>query len=677
MRRLVEEEEVERKGGRVRRLSKESADRLRSSLLDCTQTFVSVVRALVETILDSCCVQPPPPAAASADTEGERRQVKVLLDCSELTCRVQSEGFGADPELVLRDETFKVLTQFATISLVTRPRGALETREFLWKQGKLVSSGQSKVVLHSYSSWFVVKDLLCNIPVRRNMLVRTRDQRHTVLLRNELFPAVVSSRHVSFEFATWPDSRKIFASQAMCPLPVVLVNTFEIERKNLLQISVKTPEETKLSLYYLKDWRHQQQVLFEHVLLDGKVATFEAIASTLKHAAGNLFREELDGRSRRRSNPSFSFLLDIRHSNDKSRKSSGSKEARQLGDIDGGGEALDRLIQTLLSFERKKTTKATKGMTCQKLPFKIVKNSSHLKKHRGLEEGFPSFPLRGHSAFQCMGCCVEGCGQQGLAPAYEMEEVDGDADPKLSVSKVRDLAFLGKNLLPGKISREMIGRCSCLGQVDKKFVAAVTGSTLLLFDQHAADERLILDHLTLKTTENLKNGLNSFECVAPMAFQATIEERYTVDSYANRLREWGWEASYCTTSKRMLVTRIPCIDGRKLTLLDLRDYLHQLQITCGSKSMPKAITYVLGSRACKRAVKFGDSLTMNQCKALVDGMRETRMPFQCAHGRPTCVPLVDMAKLAQLEQVLQKKRKRTFDFERLRKKEREERDEGM
>lgn len=37
---------------------------------------------------------------------------------------------------------------------------------------------------------------------------------------------------------------------------------------------------------------------------------------------------------------------------------------------------------------------------------------------------------------------------------------------------------------------------------------------------------------------------------------------------------------------------------------------------------------------------FGDRLDLDQCTRLVKQLARTELPFQCAHGRPSLVPLV-------------------------------------
>lgn len=39
---------------------------------------------------------------------------------------------------------------------------------------------------------------------------------------------------------------------------------------------------------------------------------------------------------------------------------------------------------------------------------------------------------------------------------------------------------------------------------------------------------------------------------------------------------------------------------------------------------------------------FNDTLTLEQCSDLLDRLVRCAFPFQCAHGRPSMVPLVDL-----------------------------------
>ena len=52
---------------------------------------------------------------------------------------------------------------------------------------------------------------------------------------------------------------------------------------------------------------------------------------------------------------------------------------------------------------------------------------------------------------------------------------------------------------------------------------------------------------------------------------------------------------------------------------------------------------MLVSKACRGAIMFGDKLAPRQCDQVVSSLRACALPFQCAHGRPTLVPLLRLA----------------------------------
>ncbi|KAJ7522505.1 hypothetical protein O6H91_18G014800 [Diphasiastrum complanatum] len=48
---------------------------------------------------------------------------------------------------------------------------------------------------------------------------------------------------------------------------------------------------------------------------------------------------------------------------------------------------------------------------------------------------------------------------------------------------------------------------------------------------------------------------------------------------------------------------------------------------------------------------FGDVLLPGECRQLVEALKQTSMCFQCAHGRPTMVPVMDLNGLQECHSV--------------------------
>jgi DNA mismatch repair protein MLH3 len=58
--------------------------------------------------------------------------------------------------------------------------------------------------------------------------------------------------------------------------------------------------------------------------------------------------------------------------------------------------------------------------------------------------------------------------------------------------------------------------------------------------------------------------------------------------------------------------------------------------------LPQGILDMINSRACRSAIMFNDALSLEECEELVQKVASCAFPFQCAHGRPSMVPLIDL-----------------------------------
>ncbi|KAJ5747840.1 uncharacterized protein N7511_009536 [Penicillium nucicola] len=62
---------------------------------------------------------------------------------------------------------------------------------------------------------------------------------------------------------------------------------------------------------------------------------------------------------------------------------------------------------------------------------------------------------------------------------------------------------------------------------------------------------------------------------------------------------------------------------------------------------PDGIVELLHSRACRTAIMFNDHLSIEECQALVARLAHCAFPFQCAHGRPSMVPILDLRSFSK------------------------------
>ena len=63
-------------------------------------------------------------------------------------------------------------------------------------------------------------------------------------------------------------------------------------------------------------------------------------------------------------------------------------------------------------------------------------------------------------------------------------------------------------------------------------------------------------------------------------------------------------------------------------------------ITRDYRQFPLCVLELLKMESCCYAIKFGDFLTLEDCRLLIGQLEQCQSPFICAHGRPSLMPLV-------------------------------------
>ncbi|TSL61230.1 DNA mismatch repair protein Mlh3 [Bagarius yarrelli] len=154
----------------------------------------------------------------------------------------------------------------------------------------------------------------------------------------------------------------------------------------------------------------------------------------------------------------------------------------------------------------------------------------------------------------------------------------------------------------------------------------------------------------------------------PLEIQMTEDEIRLLRLYQLSLRDLALEISFPQTEPPcVLVERLPtCFvekedtekrRGRRSVIGSiaeeyLREHIEALRSTGRVKStLPLTVHNILASQACHGAIKFNDELSKEECCSLMALLSSCQLPFQCAHGRPSILPLADLLHLED-EQVL-------------------------
>src|SRR5690606_35579070 len=90
------------------------------------------------------------------------------------------------------------------------------------------------------------------------------------------------------------------------------------------------------------------------------------------------------------------------------------------------------------------------------------------------------------------------------------------------------------------------------------------------------------------------------------------------------------------------IRSFPKVCGVELKENEMFSYLRELENFKNRNLRPSCMQKILNSKACRSAIMFGDYLSISQCNELIDSLSQCKLPFQCAHGRPSMVPLFEI-----------------------------------
>lgn len=188
--------------------------------------------------------------------------------------------------------------------------------------------------------------------------------------------------------------------------------------------------------------------------------------------------------------------------------------------------------------------------------------------------------------------------------------------------------------------RRPLGRY--VGQSNGSWLIAETMDGLVIIDQHAAHERIILERLKASaadipdTVVRLPSGLS----VAIDDFAAAA-----VDEHADVFSTMGFTV-HASDRKATLVTYPSVLSScNPAALLDM--LVASAERGSAEGIMREAMWEMLATAACKAAIKAGDALTPERGDALLREIEATPAASHCNHGRPTVAFLnnVDLGKL--------------------------------
>jgi len=173
------------------------------------------------------------------------------------------------------------------------------------------------------------------------------------------------------------------------------------------------------------------------------------------------------------------------------------------------------------------------------------------------------------------------------------------------------------------------------GQVAKTYIVAEAEDGLVIVDQHAAHERLVLERMR-RALQGA--GVASQALLMPEVVELDEPACDRLEARIAELKEFGLELERFGPTA-MLVRAGPAMLGAGDTQGLVRDLADDLAEADTALSLRERLDHVAATMACHGSVRAGRVLSVAEMNALLREMEVTPHSGQCNHGRPTWIKL--------------------------------------
>ncbi len=182
------------------------------------------------------------------------------------------------------------------------------------------------------------------------------------------------------------------------------------------------------------------------------------------------------------------------------------------------------------------------------------------------------------------------------------------------------------------------------GQVAGTYIVAEADDGLVIVDQHAAHERLVLERLKAAGAAQAVSAAQAL--LMPEVVELDEPDCDRLEQAAARLADHGLALERFGPSA-MLVRSVPTALGRADVQALVRDIADDLSQNGDALLLGERLDLVLATMACHGSVRAGRALSVAEMNALLREMERTPRSGQCNHGRPTWIKLAhgDIEKL--------------------------------
>jgi len=177
-------------------------------------------------------------------------------------------------------------------------------------------------------------------------------------------------------------------------------------------------------------------------------------------------------------------------------------------------------------------------------------------------------------------------------------------------------------------SLQVIRNLTNLPQLHNTYVLLETDYGLMLVDQHAAHERILLERM-----EERDVSAGSQNLLFPVTLELNHDLQSTLQRHSEVITGLGFGVDGFGGNTH-IITSVPSICSALDPQSLLVDVLQQLSTLGRARDPRRELFKVI---ACRAAIKAGEPLTDSEKRRLIEDLFSCREPDHCPHGRPTMV----------------------------------------
>ena len=218
----------------------------------------------------------------------------------------------------------------------------------------------------------------------------------------------------------------------------------------------------------------------------------------------------------------------------------------------------------------------------------------------------------------------------------EQSETAGEAEAIETQRAEKKPEAVQQELLPKQEANTLgdeLSGYSMVGVAFDTYIILQNQKQLIMIDQHAAHERILYE----KLMREIDAGVGSQLLMVAQVVHVTPQDAVKIEAYREDIQAAGFDIEPFGDDAYQIraVPNVLGVPQTKSAFLDMVDRLGELRVLSTAQKRRDAILQI----ACKKAVKGGDKLTMEEIKPLLVDMLRTNAPPTCPHGRPLVVVL--------------------------------------